>query len=235
MDESDRSHQSQSPSNTRPITSYAINFFLRVYDDGIENRTENTMLQVQKLTRSGSRNVRLDAIKNASSETLPSLMPSKEELSFDPDDDTVVAALWVGMLPSTLIDAPKVNKDAAKGDSVNSTKAFTPIPTDPRALRVICPVDRHTATYYALVEQDQDSKLCHAIMLPGGDYVCFFPEFRTDDTPTYADRKELWAAKVREALNQGQDREGGAHQTADATKSAFEALAAGSSEPAGFL
>ena len=81
----------------------------------------------------------------------PCRQVQKQEITFDPDDQSATVVMWVGMLPSGVDMKDKAGK-ATKGLSVNNIKNIDLIATDPLAMRVVCPRNRETATYYALTK-----------------------------------------------------------------------------------
>lgn len=97
--------------------------------------------------------------------------------------------------------AMKVRKaPTVKGQSVQSVAArgFEVIQTDPKALRVICPRGRLTASHYGLL--DQVGGLCSAYAVPR-EQVFYFPEFRDDTIATFPGRETAWSNKVKEVTN----------------------------------
>jgi hypothetical protein len=182
--------------------SHATNLSLTRYDDGTGDRTGMQVFTVESLKKMGTSAERLAAIENADPKTLPSLLPMKEELEFDPEDKDITTVVWVGTLPSSADLKKKTTMASDKGYSVNSAADNAKlVETDPQTMQVVCPRGKGTAVYYALVSQNTVTKLCKGITTVL-DSVFFFPEFRDDDMTSVQKRKDTWGAKVREACGQ---------------------------------
>ena len=76
---------------------------------------------------------------------------------------------------------------------------FTIIATDAKALRVIVPMNRDTATYYVLVDPDKQG-LCSAFNVDLTE-VFFFPQYRNDAQTDTQKRKSEWSQLVLKFSN----------------------------------
>jgi hypothetical protein len=201
----------------KATNSHAFNLSITDYDDGAGDRKGMQVFAVESLKKVGTSTERLAAIKNANPKTLPSLLPLREELEFDPEDKDITTVVWVGMLPSSADLEGKTKMAGGKSYSVNSADNVKRIETDPDAMRVVCPRGKATAVYYALVSQDPNTKRCTGVMT-GLDSVFFFPEFRDDNATSVQKRKDTWGAKVRETCGQSEKTKGNTKRTYDTTE-----------------
>ncbi|MCJ1446947.1 MAG: hypothetical protein MMC23_007455 [Stictis urceolatum] len=187
--------KAQESSSIKAISLHAFSIVLLAYDDGIQDRTGRSLFQVETLDKRGSTTERLDAVARAAPETLPNVVPSNSRLPVDLGDEAAIIVLPVGMLLSSdEISTKKSNKAGkqAKEESVNSMKNIDLITIGPLTKHVVCPRNRETVAYYALVKQNEASKLCTNIMFDIKN-VCFFPEFRNDALTSVFDRKRKWS------------------------------------------
>ena len=93
------------------------------------------------------------------------------------------------MRPSIPLDA--INNTLPKKLSVKQAQERSDGPRlvfDPNARRVIAPLGKDDANYYALVEQDPDTKLCRGVHIDIEE-VYFFVEFRYDDNQSREARR----------------------------------------------
>lgn len=191
---------------------HAYNWQLWGYDIGSQDRQPYAVIQCQHLMRNDKG--RVDTICRAhDSPQRPSMTPLAEETDFDPENvqESILTAVVVGVLPSSgsikgdeekkhsQKDTLKQPSHAPKNSSVEQLSDPETLHYDPKALRVVAPRGRSTASFYALTSQDPHTKLCEGIAL-NGEEVFFFREFRDDSLGAHADRKKLWSAKVREKL-----------------------------------
>lgn len=131
----------------------------------------------------------------------PSIEPTEQELSIDQSE---CVGIWVGMRPSNAADyATKAGEsNSTKGRSINALAlkgGYKVLATDPKALRVVVPMNRETASYYVLAQPD-DQGLCSAFNVVVTE-VFFFPQYRTDAQTDTAKRKSEWADLVRKVSN----------------------------------
>jgi hypothetical protein len=212
--------------------SHATNISLTPYDDGTGDRTDMQVFAVESLKKVGTSVKRLAAIETADPNTLPSLLPLTEELEFDPEDKDITTVVWVGMLPSSADLKKKITMINGKRCSVNSADKAKLVKTDHQAMRVVCPRGKDTAVYYALVSQHPVTKLCTGVMTVI-DSVFFFPEFRDDDVNTITQRKDTWAAKIREACGKSEKTKGDAKRTLDEAELFDESQSSSSADVTG--
>ena len=171
----------------------AFNVQLVAYDHGIENRVQSQQLGLTELKR----NTKIGDV-DGDNYTRPPLTPTHEELS---TDRSAIGAIWVGMRPSNASEYLKNPSEKSKGCSVNTIGVkveLVVLKQDDQALRVVAPMDRETASYYALV--DQKDGLCTGVSVVITE-VFFFPEFRVDEDTSNQKRKSSWSDLVRKAIN----------------------------------
>lgn len=102
--------------------------------------------------------------------------------------------------PAAASKLPAGARTPRKGSSIEDTKGggFFLLVQDKNALRVVAPIGKDNANYYALINQDDG--LCTGIHIDIEE-VFFYPEYRGDDTLTsIQDRRATWGRIVREAI-----------------------------------
>ena len=208
---------------TQPSAARCQSFSLSLiaYDDQTGDRTDMRVFAVESLKKMTASDTRLEAIRNADPETLPSRLPLKEELEFNAKHKDKTTVVWVGMLPTTNSLDEKTKMASSKGYSVSSARNIETIKTNPNAMRVVFSRGRAIAVYYALISQDPQTKLCNGIMT-SLDSVFFFPEFRDDDATSVQKRKATWGAKVREACDRSDNVKRGTKRMHDETEFVVE-------------
>src|SRR5436190_23223016 len=88
---------------------------------------------------------------------------------------------------------------ARKGNTIVFNKGFMKLPPDPHALRVVAPIGKENANYYALI--NQENGLCMGIHVEI-DEVFFFAEYRDDTLTSIQERRSIWGKNVRYAIGQ---------------------------------
>ena len=182
---------------SKSIDQLAFNVSLVAYDHGLSSKD---LPAGQRLGfREIKRNKKLTDLNDDDDYTVPPVKPTPSELSID---QTEFVGIWVGMRPSTAEHKSTNEGPSTKGRSVKTLAlkgGYTIIDTDPKALRVVVPMNKETASYYALADQDP-SGLCSAISIVITD-VFFFSQFRNDELTDTAKRKSEWSELVRRVSN----------------------------------
>ena len=182
---------------SKSIDQLAFNVSLLAYDHGLNS--EDAPLPQRLGFREIKRNTKLKDLM-ANEYTVPSVQPTAQELSID---HTPFVGIWVGMRPSTAGSTAKsTDHKTTKGKSIEtlgSKGGITILDKDPKALRVVVPMHKETASYYALVDPDA-SGLCSGLNVVITE-VFFFPEFRNDDLTSTWRRKSEWSELVRKSSN----------------------------------
>ncbi|KAF2716722.1 hypothetical protein K431DRAFT_307562 [Polychaeton citri CBS 116435] len=224
---------SKNITNPKAISEYDFTVHLAAYDSGLEERVPKQLLRYGTLEKKRDRTSRVVAVLAAyNSPTRPSMEPNPQELAVDAEDPNQKLALWVGMRPAcarVLYDGDNKEQNsggkmqstkltAKKGVSINNLRTTELATTDQTALRVVCPRSKETVVYYALVHEDEQTKICDGVMVDISQ-VYFFPEYRNDDDTAVSERKSNWPKKVFELLVESNQAKADPTRTYDRTKS----------------
>jgi hypothetical protein len=177
----------------KSIDQLAFNIVLVAYDHGLD---DELVFSGQRLGFGEiKRSIRLS--KSLDYE-IPPVKPSDAELAFHAAENV---GIWVGMIPTQRQIPAVVGKN--RGKCVNTLDPegvnFNLLPTDQTALRVVAPVNKKSASYYALVDPD-DQGLCRGLLVDVSE-VFFFSQYRDDNETAVATRKAAWPAIVRRVAN----------------------------------
>ncbi|ETN36977.1 uncharacterized protein HMPREF1541_07965 [Cyphellophora europaea CBS 101466] len=186
----------------KSVDQYAFNVSLVAYDHGIENVPHSQRLGFKDIKR----NTKLSTLDDSQFRVPPS-EATPQELSIDQSENVGV---WVGMLPVTgrskaaneNASTKTAGEKSTKGKSVNTLAlqgGYKVLSTDSKALRVVVPTNKDTASYYALADQDETG-LCDGLGIVVND-VYFFPQYRNDDQTDKNKRKSEWSELVRKVSN----------------------------------
>ncbi len=184
---------------------YAVNFAGVRYDfageENIwENRTPMMTFYVAKgsLTNGSSQAVKAAGDKEqfiAQGKT-PVPFPADQELEFT----SGLKVMWVGMRPENAAHHKTVacRISGTRGKLISDSSMT--IDWDSNALRVVCPFDKITASYYALYDYNDDG-ICKGVQVENST-VFFFPEFRKDEEcSSLQKRNSSISLAVRQAIN----------------------------------
>ncbi|EXJ57121.1 hypothetical protein A1O7_07465 [Cladophialophora yegresii CBS 114405] len=183
---------------SKSVDQLAFNVSLVAYDHGLTS--EDFPAGGRLGFREIKRNKKIEHLKDGDY-TIPPIKPTHQELSIDQAE---FVGIWIGMRPST------ANNVAEGGSSSNSFKGksiqnlalsggYTVLAKDPKALRVVVPMDKETASYYVLADPD-NTGLCWGISVLITE-VFFFPQYRNDAQTDVSKRKSEWSERVRKVSN----------------------------------
>jgi len=184
---------------SKSIDQLTFNVFLVAYDHGLDLKHLQTASGQRLGFRDIKRNTKLADLKD-DAYTIPPLTPTHQELSID---QSANVGIWVGMRPSNSTASKAADMGNNKGKSIKAlalSGGYTILESDPNASRVVVPMHKETASYYALVDQDATTGLCSGINVPITE-VFFFPQFRNDDLTDTAKRRSEWSELVRKVSN----------------------------------